>query len=139
MPRPADEDNSVSMRAKPPVGEKIDVSETGIQVSVPVIALVGRGEAGTAVYSNAPRPRPEAALLPQKVLLATATVPPVSLTRAPGAGVAPVPRRVLLFTPWAARPPLADECAGRRRAGGDRAGYPNEVTGIRGLLIASMA
>jgi hypothetical protein len=39
------------MRAKPPVGENIEVSETGIQVSVAVIALVRLGEAGTALYS----------------------------------------------------------------------------------------
>jgi hypothetical protein len=37
------------MKAYPPVGEKIEVSETGIQVSVAVIALVRRGEAGVGV------------------------------------------------------------------------------------------
>ena len=37
--RPAYEINSVPIRANPPVGEKIAVSETGIQVSVAAIAL----------------------------------------------------------------------------------------------------
>jgi hypothetical protein len=38
------------MRANPPVGEKIEVSETGIQVSVAAIALE-RKLLGSALYS----------------------------------------------------------------------------------------